>query len=475
MIAQPEPTFRPDAAVAPPVRPTPALPSVRSRAASGILACLLCFLGVSSPAGLAGEATPDRSVSWEAPPARQTEGHFWRLHWYERESTPLNPRHTRRLRINSPNASLHPTYGHRAETQENGLVLINAPEDLFQATAAEFYAELWGGHPGTANKRVSINGRSTHLLPPVGSEEGHCTYSYPTVALELTDLVSGWNACQLAVEQGDAFWGHAMIDAACLRFALKAEHPDLADAGVAGFSAALEVEAGPDGEGFRISARVPEEFARRIARVHYQGWYDGFDENGNRAAHDWHGFTHNRRPVAWLGSVDQPPFTLVWDTSMLAAQSGVSVRALVEFKEAPNLMFLTAATEAFSIAHQDGIQVVRVSARDLPVPFWSRAGATKQCLLNVPVAPDRIERAELHVVTWTGGAGNVRDYFKLNGVHYPVAEGAGHEPGYVRLPVLPRDLRRGANEVRLLSDTEHHGIEVLLPGPALMIRYRDGE
>jgi hypothetical protein len=28
----------------------------------------------------------------------------------------------------------------------------------------------------------------------------------------------------------------------------------------------------------------------------------------------------------------------------------------------------------------------------------------------------------------------------------------------------------GANEFELLSDTEHHGIEILLPGPCLMVR-----
>jgi hypothetical protein len=33
-------------------------------------------------------------------------------------------------------------------------------------------------------------------------------------------------------------------------------------------------------------------------------------------------------------------------------------------------------------------------------------------------------------------------------------------------------LVKGVNVVRVLSNTEHHGIEVLLPGPALVIRSR---
>ena len=80
----------------------------------------------------------------------------------------------------------------------------------------------------------------------------------------------------------------------------------------------------------------------------------------------------------------------------------------------------------------------------------------------------------MHVVAWTGGPGNVREYFKLNGRHYPVAEGSRHEVQYSVLPVDPGSLRLGRNRVEVLSDTEHHGIEILRPGPALALRLRPG-
>jgi hypothetical protein len=412
-----------------------------------------------------------RPVAWDAPPTAQTEGHFWRFHRYDREQTPLNPGATRRLRINSPNATLHPNFGQRGEAKENGLVLINAPEDLFRIRAAEFCVELWGGHPGTANKRVSINGRAIHPLPEVGTATGHCTYSYPAVPLQLSDLVNGWNACQLALDQGESFWGHAMIDAACLRVALTAEHPDLTAAGLAGFDARPEVVALQGDRGFSLRLDVPEPYAGKIRQVHYQGWYEGFDENGNGASRDWHGFTRHGRPAAWLGSAAVSPFAFDWDTTMLPAQSGVSVRAMVEFQGLPDLVFLTAASRAVAINHPNGIAVTMITATELPVPFWSRAGNPRHCVLELPVSPDRIERADLQVVTWTGGAGSVKEYFQLNDVPYPVAEGSAHEPRHVRLPVSAENLREGANRVELLSDTEHHGIEIMLPGPALLVRF----
>ena len=413
--------------------------------------------------------------AWQATPVLQTEGRFWRLHWYDRAQTPGNPQRTRRLRINSPEVTLHPTFGRRAEAAENGLALIHAPEDLFHVTAAEFYAELWGGHPGAANKRVSLNGRSTYLLPRVGTEEEHCTYSYPAVPLKITDLVNGWNACQLALDQGKTFWGHAMIDAACLRLALTDGHARIADTGLAGFRAQPRATPLSEGEGFLLEPGLAEGFSDQIARVRYQGWYDGFDENGNRSRRDWHGFTRNGQPTAWLGSAETPPFTVTWRTTMIPAQTPVAVRAVVEFKGAPDLVYLTAARTNLTIVHPAGIVVALLPATGLPAPFWSRAEELKTCFLNVPVAPGRIEEAELHVVTWTGGAGGVKNYFQINGVHYPVAEGSSHAPTYVRLPVPPGSLREGTNRVKLLSDTEHHGIEVMRPGPALMIRYRAAE
>jgi hypothetical protein len=36
-------------------------------------------------------------------------------------------------------------------------------------------------------------------------------------------------------------------------------------------------------------------------------------------------------------------------------------------------------------------------------------------------------------------------------------------------------LRKGPNRIELLSDTEPHGIEVLLPGPAIVVRSRKTE
>jgi hypothetical protein len=62
----------------------------------------------------------------------------------------------------------------------------------------------------------------------------------------------------------------------------------------------------------------------------------------------------------------------------------------------------------------------------------------------------------------------------LNGVPLAVAGKGRHDLLYRVVKVEARTLRRGDNVVRVLSDTSHHGIEVVLPGPALVVRVAAG-
>jgi hypothetical protein len=419
--------------------------------------------------------------TWEAAPTQQQQGQFWRYHWYQRGAAHANPAYEGRFRVNAPGIGLHPVFGRRTEARENGMMLIEAEEDLFQLTAAEFYCEVWGGHPGTASKRITLNGRSTYFLPRVGTEEGHCTYFYPSVPLKITDLVNGYDAVQFAVDQGTTFWGHMLVDNAALRVALAQGHPDLVKLGLGRFTATVETEPLAGQEGYRLRLDCTAEAAAAVERVDFQGWYYGYDENGNLQRQDWHGFTKSRQPVAWLGSVspvaggnrDLP--ALAWDTTMLPSQKDVAVRAAVRLKADPNLVFLTATATGLEIPERPAARVVLFAPHDLPDHFWSRAGQRKTCHLDLDLDPARIEKVEFHIVTWTGGAGTVKEYFTLNGTAYPVAEGSRHELVYSRLPIEPKSLRRGLNRIELLSDTEHHGIEVIYPGPALMVRYRSLE
>ncbi|MCC6419703.1 MAG: VCBS repeat-containing protein [Gemmataceae bacterium] len=389
-------------------------------------------------------------------------GRFHREHWFTPGAETGNFPVTARFRVNAPEAVLHPSWGPRRETKASGMMQIRFPEDLFALDGAELYAELWGGHHHTTDKRVTLNGRSTYLVPEVGTAEGSSTHEYPTFGLKLTDLVNGWNALQWACDQGSSFWGHFIVDEAALRAYLRRDHPDLQKAGLAGFEARVSARPVPGREALALKLETSGA-APRIESVAFQGWYDGYDDSGQGRTAGWHGFTKNRRPVAYL------PET--WDTGMLPDQKAVSVRALVRFAGHPGLVYASPATDNIPLPAR-APKVKQYVSKNLPTRFVSRADRRLGCDIELDVDPARIERAELHTVVWDGGRGKVEDYFTFNGRPLKVAGEGAHDVIYTVLPIDPAWLKQGANRIELRSDTEHHGIEILLPGPALVVRTR---
>ncbi len=402
--------------------------------------------------------------------AHTAQGVFFREYWGEWDERISN--HPGRLRVNDTEITLHPSYGRRSEGKANGLMLLTVPEDIFTLERAELYLELWGGHPGTARKRFILNGKGTYSLPEVGTERKHCTYSYPVIPLERVHLVSGVNAFQFACDRGETFWGHFIIDNACVRAHLQADHPDLVAAGLDAFSAHIgtPAEGAAIGDACRVALEYPEELAGGIVSVDYFARYTGFDDDGDGEDAGWHGFTQKREPREHLGSATGPPFAVTWDTSMIPTQGGpMGLRAVVHLRD--GFQYATPVVDGLTFAERRR-PVVLFRASELPAPFWSRASRERTATVDLPEDLSAVERAELYVKVWDGGEGNVQEPFTLNGHPYGVTSGrASHDVVFTKVEVKGDHLKPGANEFRLLSDTQHHGVEVLLPGPCLILRF----
>jgi hypothetical protein len=438
---------------------------------------LCCLLGPrilpAQPSGATSVApplvgTPPSSAVFAT---GQPSSGFWREHWFVRDLEHGNPPVSSRFRVNDAYAAFQKSYKDRKEVFSNGMMQIRTATDVTTVRAAELYLEVWGGHAGTANKRVTVNGRSTYELPDDGTGAHLCAHQYPSLALRITDVLRGHNVFQFACDRGSSFWGHFIVEEACLRFELPQGHAELVQAGRADFAA--RVEARPVGEAIVLSLAGADAAALAdVASVEFFGCYEGFDECGAGGGRQWHGFTLRRETRGHLGTVTAPPYSVKWDTAMLPAQREVAVRAVVRFKSAPDSVYRTPVREGLEIAPRPGVAVGVFGLKELPQRFWSRANRPKSAIIPLAIDPAQIERAELHTTAWAGGPGEVKEYFKLNGRHFPVAEGSDHRTQHTIFPVEPALLRQGDNTVEVRSDTEHHGIEILKPGPALVVRYR---
>ena len=404
------------------------------------------------------------------------EGIFFREHWAQWDHRVTNLREGERLRVNDPQLSLHPNYGKRREARANGLQLISIPEDLFSLERAELYLELWGGHPKTANKRFFVNGRGPYSIPDDRAQAGHCAYSYPVIPLQVNHLVTGTNAFQFACDRGETFWGHYIVDELAVRCVLEPNHPDLLASGLHEFTAQVKVSGHSPVLADRtgLSLACPQRFLAAIQSVEYFGHYLGYDDNGDGLQTDWHGYTHDRVYQGHIGKAVTAPFAVDWNTRMMPSQiRPMRVKALVHFKEGfhywtPPLTGLTFPS--------DRPRVALHGCDALPIPFWSRAERLKQTTITLPGDLSRLDIVQLWVRIWDGGEGTrLADHFQINGHPYKITSGrSNHDLVFTRQPIDPAHLKPGKNEISLISDTDHHGIEVCLPGPCLILREKAG-
>jgi hypothetical protein len=376
-----------------------------------------------------------------------------------------------RTRVNDRGMSTQKLWYTRFESQVNGLAIIGIPDTIMHLEKAELFAEMWGGHPKTANKRFQVNGGRVYPLPSEQTEAGFCEYLFPVVPIDYHELVRGNNAIQFLCERGETFWGHFLMEEIAINCYYRADAPEIVKSGLKNFAAVPHIENRTLADEVTISLKLPHEFISQVEEVHYFGRYYGVDASGTGSNEQWHGYLFNRKYTGNIGSATAEPFKVKWNTSMLPDQGKpMAIKALIKFKNGFFYWSDVLDGLTFPLSRQ---RVQLYQCTDLPAPFWSRDSQVRIARLELPDDISAIDSAELHVRIWDGGEGSVKEPFKLNGVPYKITAGnAPHKLIYTIHKIKPEDLKPGDNEFWLMSDTEHHGIEVLLPGPCLVIRYK---
>ncbi|MEM8875908.1 MAG: hypothetical protein AAGD32_16795 [Planctomycetota bacterium] len=387
------------------------------------------------------------------------------------------PKPMPRLRVSGPGTVLHKWWKNNGAVFDNGLATVDMPVPPHEMIGAELVIEMWGGHSMTPGKRVSLNGRSTYMLPDpfadVPEEAGFVKvrqyHAFPRIELKRTDLVRGVNAIQFACDQpvGEEHFefGHFLVDNVAVHAELPADHALVADAGLSAFTATVTTDI--DAETVRLGLDLPADFdASVIKHVDYYTNHAGFDETGD-ADSDWHGYEYQGKFVGGGGRVSAAPFVADWDTSMIPDSGSAKVRAVVHFEN--NVRYETPIATV-DLPAKPAVTMVHV---DEPIgSMWARDDQVETRTLTVDVDPAEIDRAELHLTLWDGGVEEVEHPFHFNGHPLPVDSPGHHDARYLVVPIDIAWLKQGANEIRLTSDTKHHGIEVLYPGAVLMLRMK---
>jgi hypothetical protein len=341
--------------------------------------------------------------------------------------------------------------------------------DLAGAISAEAVIGFWGGHYRTSDKKVQFNGRDWLGLPELTTTpDGVLPSSYlqqwnPVIQIPLCHLKEGDNSLEGACgDQTDGFgWGQWGWYGIIVRVSYSGSKAHRTGA-ISSPSPGSRLTENPV-----IAVSAAGEAG--VERVELFGRYEGPDENGDGVYQEWHYNYHYDVLGDHIGTSVSAPYQVTWRTRWVPDQRDGGISLIARIQDAAGLWYVTEPVTGLSLDRPtSSVKLYRAS--EVPELFWVRAGQSKSCRAKVPKRDDlgKVLEASLHIRTWNGSEERVQ----LNSWSDSIA-GADHNYAYT-IRQVPGSALEHDNVLSFHSETEHHGVEVLWPGPSLIVRYSKG-
>ncbi|MEA1996512.1 MAG: hypothetical protein U9N45_02695 [Gemmatimonadota bacterium] len=343
-------------------------------------------------------------------------------------------------------------------------------DDLERAVRAEVVIDRWGGHAGTSGKRIRFNGNQWLDLPvltTMGPGENPVCYMYqdnPVVEVPLEHLREGPNTFEGTCGGQVCFsfnWGQWGWYGIIIRIYYESsrKHPT------------GEIVSPASGADLRDNPIIRAGVSSNpgVSRVDFLARYEGYDVDGDGIFRQWHRYYQSTSLRNHVGTAVQEPYEVCWDTRWVPDQPGGSVQLLARVMDVDGIWFVTEAVKDLSLV-RDSVSVRLYKAHSVPPKFTVRNHREASCMVAIPEDEplDMATEAVIHLRTWNG----INEEFTLSGRWSCFIEGANHRYKYSVQKIPLKVLAAGDNEVYFHSVTEHHGVEILWPGPAVSVRYK---
>lgn len=349
-------------------------------------------------------------------------------------------------------------------------------DDLDGAVKAEIEIPKLKSHGGVLEYQLNDNGTWVEVPTP-GTAAGYEHMVYPVLPLSLSDIKEGVNHVKFR-NTGTGGWPQIFVYGLMIRVYYEAtkSHPA---ATLAAPAAGSTVGVAPE-----FSLNITEG-AETVDRAEYIGLYEDYNWEGDGAYRQWH--------YHWFYSVgimhhvatgtDGPAFAATWDNLWLPDQpEPMTFCARVVAKD--GTIYMTPAVDNVTLSRSYHVEMCKPSN----VPhFWVTRSGQKGCDFDVQssVGLDQADSARVYVATW--GPGYQKEKILINGKEVSFF---GHGPSYAYITWDPgfyhpvsfdivhdfsvpatNALKTGKNRLEITRGSGH-GIEVLWPGPAVLIRYQ---
>jgi len=342
-------------------------------------------------------------------------------------------------------------------------------DDLQLAVRAECCIEQWGGHAGSSDKTIRINGHEWIEIPEsslMGPEqpESYQYFRYPIVAIPLDQLREGDNEFELSCGNQISHkihgigWGQWGIYGVIFRIYYDSDKPHP--------SGTVALPSWTDEQWLSIALEPGESATSdRIERIDFLGFYDDFDHNGDGQYREWHCRFRYGRLMNHLGTVNCIPYEAKIDTSWIPDQAE-PMQIMTRITDYAGTSWISPALELPWPRRRK--KCLMYKPRNVPACWQSRNCEGHSCSVEIPDNLHQASEARMIVSTWNGYEA---DEIGINEKKLLSKIGRNHDFSLTELDIPLSVLTKGENTFFTYGSTPHHGIEVLWPGPVIKIRY----
>ena len=346
------------------------------------------------------------------------------------------------------------------------------------AIRAEMVVTLWGGHTGTSPKWFTFNGTRVDI-PELQTTptDGQCyqsqynvTVDIPVSELQANNVVQGDAGTQTCHGFGWPQWVWYGVILRVYYDPGSVTHPE------------GQITSPGSGSSFGENPTVSVSTSGGVGsnRVDVLAYYDGYDTDGDGVFaeyhHDYHSIDENLGPQirnhVGTATGSGPSFDVPWNTSWVPDQPSGSVKLVARIRGTNNVWYVTDEVTGLTFSRQSG-SVKLYKPVDVPERFWARDDGEISSGVNIATLTDATDALFL-VRTWNGadgGAPSPGPYTRVNGWYAP-GYGADHYYSLDRISMSAGELSTGNNTIAFYSPSVSvHGIEIMWPGPAVMVRY----
>jgi len=341
--------------------------------------------------------------------------------------------------------------------------------DLENAIKVEFIASYWGGHIGSANRRVVFNDHPAVFLPLIKNTptRPECYFSQQCQAaceIPLEYLKQGENKFRLEVDDQICYsfnWGWFWTNQAVLRVYYEASQviypygkidSPQPNATLTDFS--------------KISCNIERG---NIEKVEFMGKYEDYSWEGTGEFNTWHGifWMKDSSLQRHIGTASGLYPYINWDCRWIPDQDNIKIAA--RLMDQSGMIYITEAVENITLTHGDRM-VKMYPALHVPEAFATQTDSVI-CTFNIPDDLGKAFVSKVVLSTFSGGTPDREVY--INEV--PVVKGGWglwHRLAFCEEYIPLKILKQGTNEFKIKANFPgEHAFEVNWPGPVLFIEY----